>query len=255
VLFITVLVMISLPGPALPPAAESLLGQGIAELEAAYNAWDINRFEAGQRYFAQARDQAPDHYLPYYWLGVSHFFMTIYYRYAWPEDQDKKKALAHIEAGLDLLEQAVQKHADGESYALLATLTGMKIDLKPLTAIWLGPQVMTYKDKAQKLGPDNPRASYLLGVSYFYGPGFLGGKEKGLEYLLRAEELFAREAEQPLTAQTFAPRWGRSTCLVFIARLYSQTGQLEQARLYYQKALTVNPDDLLAHKELAQLAQ
>ncbi|MBN2382232.1 tetratricopeptide repeat protein [bacterium] len=251
----TFLIAVFLPGQTLAPAAESMLEQGIIELEAAYNGWDINRFETGQGFFTQARDIAPDHYLPYYWLGVSHFFMTIYYRYAWPEDQNDKKALDHIEAGLIVLKQAIQKHADGESYALLATLIGMKIDLKPLTAIWLGPQVMTYKDKAQQLGPNNPRACYLLGVSYYYGPGFLGGKEKGLEHLLKAEELFKYESDQPYSTPALLPRWGRSTCLVFIARLYSQTGRLEQARSYYQKALIVNPNDLLARKELTRLIQ
>jgi tetratricopeptide (TPR) repeat protein len=253
-IFFVVVLMLTVPGQELPPSAVNPISQGIAELKLAYDQWDIKRFKASQQFFEQALTQAPNHYLPYYWKGVTHFFMTIYYRYAWPEDKDKKQAEYHIEAALEVLKLAV-KHRDDdvESYALLATMTGMKIDIKPLTALWSGPQVMKYKDKAQAIDQDNPRANYLLGVSYYYGPNFMGGQDKSLQHLLRAERLFETEVTQPMPKPAIYPRWGYSTCLVFIARLYSNQGDRTQALVYYRKALAINPADLLAKKELAQL--
>jgi len=250
---LTIFMLMTVPQPGLPPSAQSFIGQGISEFEQAYDHWEVKRFEAADRFFEQAIKEAPDHYLAYYWKGVTHFFRTIYFRYALPADVNKKLAEHHIEAALDDLNAAIQRSEDGESYALLATLTGMKIDLKPWTAVWLGPQVMKYKEKAQTLAPDNPRAHYLLGVSYFYGPGFMGGKSKGLDHLLRAEKLFEGEASQPEEQPAIYPRWGQSTCLVFIARLYKDQSNRRQALRYYQKALTINPVDLLAQTELAQL--
>ncbi|MFC1851736.1 tetratricopeptide repeat protein [candidate division CSSED10-310 bacterium] len=250
----TFMLLLTVPGQELPPSVVTLVSLGVAELNAAYDQWDITRFKASQQFFEKAIAQAPNHYLPYYWKGVTHFFMTVYYRYAWSKDQDKKQARYHIEAALEVLKLAVDRRDDDvESYALLATMTGMKIDIKPLTALWSGPQVMKYKDKAQAIDRDNPRANYLLGVSYYYGPNFMGGKDKSLQHLLRAERLFEKEVSQPKPEPAIYPRWGQSTCLVFIARLYSNQGDRKQALVYYRKALAANPADLLAKKELAQM--
>lgn len=250
---LTIIILMSTTQPGLPPAAIDLIGQGIAELDQAYNQWELDHFEASDRFFEMAIKEAPGHYLPYYWKGVTHFFRTVYFRYALPADANKKLAEQHIEAALDVLKMAVQRSDDVESYALLTTMTGMKIDLKPLAAVWLGPTVMKYKNKTLTLAPDNPRANYLLGVSYFYGPGFMGGKDQSLVHLLRAEELFEQEASQLDAGPGMYPRWGRSTCLVFIARLYKERGNHTQALLYYHKALSVNPADLLAKTELVRL--
>ena len=96
--------------------------------------------------------------------------------------------------------------------------------------------------------PDNPRVLYLDGMSRFYGPSLLGGKSQALELLLAAEKLFAAEAGKP--ADPVEPRWGRSTCLVYIGRTYEALGKPAEAEAYYRKALAVNPRDRLAQVEL-----
>jgi tetratricopeptide (TPR) repeat protein len=115
-------------------------------------------------------------------------------------------------------------------------------------AVWLGRRVMNEQAKALEFGPTNPRVQYLLGMSHYHAPAMWGGKSEALACLLKAEKLFAAEAEQPPVP--IAPRWGRSNCLAFIGKTYDALGKPAEAEEYFRKALKVNPHDKLALSEL-----
>jgi tetratricopeptide (TPR) repeat protein len=164
---------------------------------------------------------------------------------------DKSRRLSEqaLEETTTSLERAVQLNPDsGESRALLGTVYGMSIAANPLRAVWLGPRVMNQAKQARTLSPDSPRVLYLDGMSRFYGPSLLGGKSQALELLLAAEKLFEAEASRP--AGPVDPRWGRSTCLVYIGMTYDALGKPAKAEKYFRKALAVNPRDRLAQDEL-----
>jgi tetratricopeptide (TPR) repeat protein len=150
-----------------------------------------------------------------------------------------------IKDAMTPLERAVERdEADAETYALLSVLTGIEIARKPVFAPMLGPRFLRHKKAAIDKGPENPRVHYLLGTSYYHGPDMLGGKEKALEAFLKAETLFAKQLQDP--GGSTQPLWGRSSCLTFIGKTYAHMGQVARAKEYYDKALSINPNDKLA---------
>lgn len=80
---------------------------------------------------------------------------------------------------------------------------------------------------------------YLAGLNRYYGPPWLGGKAEALALLLAAEKLFEAEAAAP--AASGAPRWGRATCLMYIARTYAALGNRAAAEAYFRKARDLDP--------------
>ena len=158
-----------------------------------------------------------------------------------------------MEKALDALDDALElQPGDAECLALSGTLTGIKIFLKPFQAPILGPRVMSSIKAALAVDSTNPRVQYLAGVSYYNTPALLGGGvDKGLPYLLKAEELYRREAAK--SSLPDIPRWGHSTCLGFIGKAYTKKKNYTSARRWYGRALDVNPSDKMAKKGLEQL--
>jgi len=225
--------------------ASSLTLTGIAEFTEAYQTWNGKGFLKAAATFAQA----PDSFTNQYWRGTADFHRLLFLLGEPATDKSRRLSAKALDETIISLERAVQrKPDDGESHALLGTVYGLSIAARPVRAIWLGPRVMDQEKQARKLGPDNPRVLYLDGMSRFYGPSLLGGKSQALELLLAAEKLFEAEAGKP--AGPVEPRWGRSTCLVYIGRTYEALGKPAEAGEYYRKALTVNPRDRLAQDEL-----
>lgn len=230
-----------------------MLIQGIELLQKGYDEWNLYYFERAVEIFENVIEEKKDSYLPYYWKGVAQFHIATYYLYAREKDKADDIGKENINDAIETFEKALDLNKDEpESYALLATVIGMKIETSPFSAIWLGPKVMKYKDKAVELAPENPRVHYLTGVSYYHAPKMMGGGEKSLEHLLKAETLFEQEKQSPVISKTL-PRWGYSACLVFIARVYRGQGTLDLAEKYYRKALAVNPNDILAREGIDEL--
>jgi tetratricopeptide (TPR) repeat protein len=240
-------VLLLVPAAALAADVNSLTVTGIAEFTEAYQAWDGEGFMKAAATFAQAPDSSTNQY----WRGAADFHRLLFLLGEPPTATNRRLSAKALDETITSLERAVQlKPNDGESHALLGTVYGMSIAANPVRAVWLGPRVMDEEKQARKLSPDNPRVLYLDGMSRFYGPSLLGGKSAALELLLAAEKLFEAEAGKP--ADPVEPRWGRSTCLVYIGRTYAALGKPADAETYYRKALAVNPRDRLAQDELAK---
>jgi tetratricopeptide (TPR) repeat protein len=107
------------------------------------------------------------------------------------------------------------------------------------------------RSKALELDPTNPRVHYLTGMSFWYAPEILGGKDKALSHLLKAEQLFLREASEE--HHPLDPRWGQDLCLAFIGDIYRNKKNISTAREYYQKALALNPEDPVAKNGIQKL--
>ena len=175
---------------------------------------------------------------------------------AFPDD-----ALLHHYAGYGIYRLAIRRMADGstvddllteaesslrasietrplaESYAILSSLLGMRVD-DPATAMRLGMQSVEAILRARALGPDNPRVRLLEGISAFHMPETYGGGHRAaLEHFLAALELFANDAPPvPL------PDWGHAEAWAWLGQTHSALGQTEEARAAFERALEVQPD-------------
>jgi tetratricopeptide (TPR) repeat protein len=106
------------------------------------------------------------------------------------------------------------------------------------SAIRRGPRVGKAFDRAMKLQADNPRLALTQGINAFFAPeSFGGGLEKAEQALKRAEALFSKESsDKPW------PNWGRLDVYAWLGQVTDKKGQKEEARLYYEKALELEPD-------------
>ena len=238
------LLLLALVLPVVTANANNPAETGVAEFNAAYQAWDASGFAKAAATLAAAPESSTNQY----WRGTAEFhrLLCLLGKTTATNRQESAKAL---ESALAALQRAVQLDpSHSESHALLSAVYGLSIGANPARALWLGKRLMDQEKLARKLGPENPRVLYLAGVNRYYGPALLGGKNEGLKLLLAAEKLFEAEAGKP--AGPAEPRWGRSTCLVYIGKTYEALGKTTEAEEYYRKALQLNPQDKLAKTEL-----
>lgn len=234
--------------------ADQLAAAGVAEFQAAYQAWDGERFAAAAELFRQASTNAPGSSTNLYWLGAAQFHRALQ-RQTLPAARTRSLAIeAALDAALDALTRAVkldERHA--ETHALLGTLYGMKIDGNLVRGMRFGPKVQKHRQQALEFGAENPRVRYLLGTCQFHTAKKPAAQREALASFLAAEKLFAAEAQR--AAGPLEPRWGRSTCLTFIGRTYELLGQRAEAADYFRRALALHPADHLAQEGLARVAE
>jgi len=218
---------------------------GVAEFTTAYQAWDGAGFMKAAALFAQAPDTSTNQY----WRGTAEFHRLLFL-VGEPATKTNRLALATaLESTLVALQSAIQHDPSrGETHALLSTAYGLSIGANPARGLWLGKRLMDEEKIARQLNPNNPRVLYLVGMNRYYGPALLGGMREGLQLLLAAEKLFETEAATP--GGPVEPRWGRSTCLVYIGKTYAALDKPAEADRYFRKALVVSPQDKLARIEL-----
>ena len=232
--------------------ANRLVGAGVAEFNAAYQAWDGARFAAASDLFHQAVSHAPASSAALYWLGTTEFHRMLRLETEVSTRARKSEVDAAREAALRALTRAVQldeRHA--ESHALLGTLYGMKIGGSLLRAAQYGPRVQKHCKKALELGADNPRVRYLIGTCQFHVAKRPAARREALATFLEAEKLFVLEARRP--AGPLEPRWGRSSCLTFIGRTYEALGERAEAADVFRRALAEHPADHWAKEGLERV--
>jgi tetratricopeptide (TPR) repeat protein len=232
--------------------AESLARAGVTEFNAAYRAWDGDRFKSAADQFRQATSNDPTRSLYFYWLGTAHFHQMLQLRSQGATRANQAAAEAAMDAALAALNTAVKlddRHA--ESHALLGTLYGMRIGGNLMRAVRFGPRVQKHRDRALACGPENPRVLYLMGTCQFSTAKKPPALREALATLQAAEKWFAAEARQP--AGPLDPRWGYSSDLTFIGRVYEGLGQQTEAEQYFRKALLLHPADHEAQAGLARV--
>jgi len=228
---------------------------GVAEFNAAYQAWNGERFGAAAELFRQAATNVPGASTNFYWVGAAQFHQMLQLR-SQPASPPTNALAAEtaMEAALTALRTAVKldpRHA--ESHALLGTLYGMKINGSLLRGARYGPRVAKHQKQALEFGSDNPRVRYLLGTCQFHLAKKPAAQREALATLLAAEKLFTAEAQR--AAGPLEPRWGQSSCLTFIGRTYELLGQRREAADYFRKALTQHPADHVAKEGMARVAE
>jgi tetratricopeptide (TPR) repeat protein len=235
-------------------AANDLSAAGVAEFNAAYQAWDGARFGAATELFRRATANEPANATNFYWRGTAQFHRMLQLQNAPAHRTNEAAAKVALDAAVDTLTLAVkldEHHA--ESHALLGTLYGMKINGSLLRGARFGPRVAKHQELALTHGASNPRVQYLLGMCQFHTANKPAEWQAALQTLLKAERLFVVEAKT--TAAPLEPRWGQSSCLTFIGRAYELLGQPKEAAAYFRKALVLHPLDHVAQSGLKRVSE
>lgn len=226
--------------------------ESLERIQAAVRAFDKDALTEAGKAFEKLKVDASDLARFSYWRGYLEYRLATF---CFEQAARESEAAKHIDKALSRLENAVRSDpADEESFALLGTLTAMKIKLNLLSALWLGPRSDGYFDKAEKLNPENPRLHYLKGIITFYKPEFAGGgARKAAAFFKHATSLFESEAtEEP--GDALRPRWGYGECLYFLGRACLGEGKKEEARGWFTKANEIDPESKLLQKALAESA-
>ena len=230
------------------------LPEGIDKISQAVNHWNKSQMDEAKTIFTDVVSSEPNNYRALYWSAYADYRLAIYYLYADETPRDEDAGKRYIESAIAGIEKAIENNSqDADCYALLGSLTGMKIMFNPISGMWLGPKSNGHLDKALLLNDKNPRVVYLKGMNRLKSPSiFGGGPDKAIEQFEKAIVLFEAERQTTLT-DPLIPRWGIEECYSFLGNAYEKLGEINKARVAYQKALDINPSSLRAKKELANV--
>lgn len=237
--------------PAIAPAETpvEVAKGGVEEFYAAYKAWDASGFAKAAELFGKAAKNQSTSAVYKYWEGISQFHRMLQIE-SRPGGKESPPAQFALDAAMEAFDLALELDAEhAECHALLATLFGMKIHSNMLNAVRYGPMLQHHQKEAVRLGADNPRVQYLLGVGLLHTAKDDDAKRKALDTLLAAEKLFTEEASK--SCDPLSPRWGSISCRTFIGVAYKMLGRNAEAINYFNRALAEHPSDHIARQELA----
>lgn len=230
---------------ALPAsAAESLLPYR-DRIEQGYNARDNQVIEAAIADLKKAGKSSDQGDLATYYAAFARL------RQSAIPGTDKRRARDHLEQCIDELGPLLERRSDyAQARALYASCLGASSNYYVLKAATRGIAAGREMAAALKLAPDNPWVVFQDAVSDFSTPAIFGGsKERALDKLKRAEQLFV--ASRP--AGSTEPVFGESEAWLYLGRVYLATGQKDKAREALEKARLLAPESADVRDELAKL--
>lgn len=225
-----------LPGPSTTPTLPPLSGAArLADsvrvlADRAYLAGDSSGFTAAYRLAQRSLTAFPDDALLLHLQGYIRFRQAQRIR-------SFDLALPVFEEAVALLERSAAARPLPETYALLASANGSMIGDSMMRGIRFGMRASRAEDRAEELGPNNPRVLLLRAVSAWYTPSaFGGGEEKARALLQRALKNFVTDsAPRPL------PQWGHAEAYAWLGQMELKSGNRAAARAAYDKALALAP--------------
>ena len=139
---------------------------------------------------------------PYYYAAYGYIRMSAFYETSAEKDKYLNLAIAEVDKGLSL-EETNSELVALKGYAYMIQLT---VDPAARGMTHSGLAFEQF-NKAVQMGPNNPRAHYLLARMQHGTAQFMGGGDGGAcESLGNAKALFD-QGEQP--SNPFAPTWGK----------------------------------------------
>ena len=227
--------IVSVAYPILAQSADSLIISGRQMLQAGENANDLDAMYAARATFERALADTGLSAWGHYYIALADYRIA-----GLLSEESKDQASEHLKVAVEHLEKATEIDPQAaEAYALLSSAYGLQIGLSPMKSMLLGPRVGKASQKAEQLAPDNPRVVLSAAISDFNTPKMFGGsKEKSLQGLKRAAELFAQE--EP--TDPIQPVWGHREAYAWLGIAYQNQGELESARAAFEKALEIDPD-------------
>jgi tetratricopeptide (TPR) repeat protein len=207
------------------------------ELDRAYSLWDLEAMMAARAGFERLLDRGGRDWLIRYYIALSDYRLIVYYL----SGREHEKMDPYIKEAKEHLEQSIEEKPDfSESYALLAAILGMQITRNPFSGLWLGPRIGGIIAEAKKLEHDNPRIWFIEGIGAYHRPElFGGGYDNARKALLKSIEYFSTDAIDDRTL----PSWGESEAYAWLGYFEMQNNALDDARVYLERALDVDPDN------------
>jgi tetratricopeptide (TPR) repeat protein len=214
---------------------DSLIVKGKRLVDEGFDAGDVDKLKRATSLFERATRGDSHTALAHYYAGFSHKRIV---EISGQDDEDT--ALKHLDASIDHLESAVEADDEfAEAHALLASVYGQKLGIKPQLGMVLGPKTSKTMKRAKRLAPDNPRVVMMQATSNLFTPKTWGGDpKKAIEGFQRAATLFeSYTPEGPLQ-----PDWGHSEAYAWLGIAYMKQDRYDEAKTALAKALEVDPD-------------
>ena len=226
------------------PASESLVPYR-DQIERGYNARDRESIETAIAAMKTAAEASGQQDLATYYTAFARLRQS-----ALPGSA-RTRARNDLEQCIDTLEPLLRRRKDFvQARALYASCLGASANYHVLTAATRGIASSREMAAAVKLAPDNPWVVFQDAVASFLTPALFGGnKDRALSMLKRAERLFV--ASRP--AGSAEPVFGEAETWLYLGRVYLATGQKDEARRAWQKALLLAPGSADVRDELRTL--
>ncbi|MDO9153966.1 MAG: hypothetical protein Q7U47_09730 [Paludibacter sp.] len=155
------------------------------------------------------------------------------------------EATKYILKGEILLDQILKSQPkQATALAYKGSFTGFKIPMNKLKVFSLGSESTEYLNGAYEFDNDNIQAVIDKGSALFFKPKIFGGnKPEALKLFIKATKLY--EINKITT-----DNWMYLNVLTLVARAYEKTGQLNNAKIVYEKILRIEPEFKWVQSEL-----
>jgi tetratricopeptide (TPR) repeat protein len=157
--------------------------------------------------------------------------------------EEAEKYLDLAFKNLEILEK--QNFKPSEISAYKSAFYGYQIGLNKMKAPVIGPKSLKYSKLSMEQDPQNPMGYIQYGNSQFYMPAIFGGsKKEALVYFMKAEKLMEKEKLK------LENDWNYLSLLALIGQSYTELEEFQKAKIYFEKALAVEPDYLFVKIDL-----
>jgi tetratricopeptide (TPR) repeat protein len=157
---------------------------------------------------------------------------------------ETEKYLSLLEENLKKLKKSAGETAEYHAYT--AAAYGFNIGLSSWRAPFFGPRSMGHAEKALEADSLNFQANMEMGNIWNHMPAVFGGSgEKALKYYMKALKIIEKEPEK-----VRKNNWMYLNLLTLVGRLQQETGNLQQAKKYFEQALQIEPNFVWVKEEL-----
>lgn len=156
------------------------------------------------------------------------------------------EAYKYLDLAEENLEKAEKSGIDAsEISAYKSAFYGYEIGINKMKAPFIGPKSIKYSKLSMEQNPKNPMGYIQYGNSQFYMPPVFGGsKTEAVEHFKKAEKLMEKDKAKN------EYDWNYLSLLALIGQSYFAMEDYKNAKVYYEKALKVEPNFLLVKKDL-----
>lgn len=189
--------------------------------------------------FERIRQLNKDVWLVDYWIALADYNIAM----TASRSQDMEKVKRYTIAGLERIEGSILQRFDfSDAYVvqLMLTMNRWMYEQEKMDEILSASQ--TAENSALEYDPNNPRLWLVKGIAQYYTPAaFGGGVSKALESFQKSEDYFSTT----VPVSEIYPDWGKEMLYGFYALALikrDKSGDLEKAKNYIDKALTLSPD-------------
>ncbi len=169
-----------------------------------------------------------------YWMAYCSENLAILYA----QINEIEKEEREIKEGVKLLESVENK--DSEHLSLLGMMDGYAIKFcSPIRIPKHIEKCKNYAKEALQLFDKNPRAYLTVGIFDFYTHESYGGGNQTESYLKNAIEYIDEHDPE----SCIKPLWGLNLAYEFLVKYLMKNNNREQADLYWDKAITLFPND------------